>query len=409
MKKLIALLLAAVLVLSMAACSKKPSETTGSTEPTKDLTKLDELYWRDSYSGSDAEVAAARDTVVGFIDEAELTNGMLQIYYWMDVYNFLNSNGYYLALYGLTLEKPLDSQSCVNTDGTWQHYFLQSALDAWRCYQSLALMAEETDTPMDPDLQKDLDGLMDLLAKQAKDGGYENADAMMQAEAGAGCTAQDYYDYTEMYYRGFSYFNKMCDQIEVTDAMIEQYFNKYQSELAQDGITKDSGSGHKVRHILVKVEGGTKDDNGKTTYSDTEWDACRVKAQKLLDQWLAGEHTEDTFAQLANEHSEDPGSNTAGGLYAGLTKDTNFVDEFKDWYLAEGRQIGDYGLIKTEHGYHIMYYSGTEPQWITACREGVKNELTNKIITDATNKYTTMVVYDSILLGEVDLNKDQSK
>ena len=404
MKKLIALLLAAVMLLSFAACSKEPADTTGSTEPTRDLSKLDELYWRESYTGSDADVKAARDKVVGFLGEAELTNSMLQIYYWMDVYNFLNSNGYYLALYGLDLAKPLDTQECVNTDGTWQHYFLQSALDAWRCYQAMALMAEENNVPMEEGLKKDLDALMDNLETQAAEGKFESADALIQAEAGPAVTAQDYYEYTKLYYMGFSYFNKKCGEIKVTDDMIEQYFNKYQSELKEKGITKGSGVNHSVRHLLVEITGGTKDDKGKTTYSDDDWENCRTAAQKLLDDWLAGEHTEETFAALAKEHSADPGSKDEGGLYQGLNKDTNFVEEFKEWYLAEGRQAGDYGLIKTDYGYHIMYYSGTEDQWITACREGVTNELTAKIVTDATNKYTTMVVYDEILLGEVSLS-----
>lgn len=38
------------------------------------------------------------------------------------------------------------------------------------------------------------------------------------------------------------------------------------------------------------------------------------KAQDILDEWKAGDATEDSFAALANEYSQDPGSNTTGGL-----------------------------------------------------------------------------------------------
>lgn len=408
MKKLIALLLAAVLVLSMAACSQEAEPTNG-TEPTKDLTKLDELYWRDSYTASDADAAAGRETTIGFVGETELTNGMLQVLYWNEVYNFVNTNNYYLSLYGLDPSKDLDTQSCVNTSGTWQHYFLKGALENWHCYAAMALMAKDNNTPMDDEFQKDLDGLMGVLKERAEKDGFDSVDALIQAEAGAGCTAQDYYDYSEMCYLAYSYFNKLSEQIEVTDAQIEQYFNKHQSELANQKITKDSGNNHSVRHILIEISGGTKDENGKTVYSETDWDNCRDKAQKLLDQWLAGEHTEDTFADYAKKHSADPGSSAEGGLYTGLNKSTNFVEPFKEWYLTEGRQVGDYGLVKTDYGYHIMYYSGTEPQWITACRDGVTNELCAKIVTDATDKYPAVVVYEKILLGNVVLLEDKDK
>lgn len=396
MKKLIALLLALVMVLSLAACSKENGSTTDPTEATRDLTKLDELYWRESYTANAADVAAARMTPVATLGSAQLTNGMLQIYYWMDVYNFVNAYGSYLSLYGLDYTKPLDTQACPNTDGTWQHDFLKSALDAWRGYQALALAAEEAHATMDPEMQKELDGLYDELKKAADEGGFDSIDAMIQGDTGPGCTAEDYYNYTALYYKGYSYFNQRVNAIEVTDTMIEEYFTKNEEALKKSGITKDSGDVCNVRHILIEVAKGKTDD---------DWETCRAEAQKLLDEWLAGDHTEDTFADYAKEHSADGGSKSNGGMYTGLNKDTNFVQEFKDWYMAEGRAAGDYGLVKTTYGYHIMYFSGTEAQWISHCRDAVKDELTSKIVSDAIDKYELVVDYSKILLGEVDLTK----
>ena len=395
MKRFLALLLALVMVLSFAACSK--NEPTGSTptEPTRDLSKLDKLYWRESYTASDADAAAARNSTVASVGGAELTNGMLQIYYWMEVYSFLNDYGNYLGLYGLNPTKPLDSQACVNTDGTWQHNFLKGALDNWYCYQSLALAAEKTNTPMDPELQKELDGLYDSLKKRAEDGKFDSIDALIQSESGPGCTAEDYYNYTAMCYRGFSYFNKMVDEINVTDTMIEDYFKRTEADLKKEGISKESGNVCSVRHILIEVAEGK---------SDADWETCRDKAQKLLDEWLTGEHTENTFADFAKKHSTDGGSSSNGGLYEGLNSKTNFVPEFKEWYLAEGRKAGDYGLVKTSYGYHIMYFSSTEPEWIYRCREAVTSELSSRIISNALKEYQLNVNYDKILLGEVSLS-----
>ena len=399
MRKLIALLLALVMVLSLAACGEEeePPASTAATDPTettKDLTNLDELYWRDSYTVNAEEDLAARNTPVAALGNAELTNGLLQIYYWMDVYTFINTYGNYLALYGLDYTQPLDGQAHINSNGTWQHYFLNSALERWYNYQSLALMADETGTPLEPTLQEALDQLYDDLKKSAEDDGFDSVDAMIQNDAGPGCTAEDYYTYTEITYKGYSYFNKMVSAINVTDAMIEEYFTENAETLEESGITKDSGEVCSVRHILIEVATGKTDD---------DWENCRAEAQKLLDEWLSGEHTEETFAEYAKEHSADGGSSSNGGLYTGLNDETNFVQEFKDWYLAEGRQAGDYGLVKTAYGYHIMYFSGTEAQWISYCRDALTSELTSKIVSDALEKYELTVDYEKIVLGEADL------
>ena len=113
-----------------------------------------------------------------------------------------------------------------------------------------------------------------------------------------------------------------------------------------------------VRHILIGFEGGTYNEStGETTYSTVEIADAKNAAQAVYDEWLAGEHTEESFAALANEYSTDPGSNTIGGLYEDIYPG-EMVDEFDAWCYDESRQIGDHELIKTDYGYHVMYFSG---------------------------------------------------
>ena len=118
-----------------------------------------------------------------------------------------------------------------------------------------------------------------------------------------------------------------------------------------------------VRHILVPFD----------DYDSGE--EAEARAEELLRQWKDGAADEDAFAELANEYSTDAGSNTNGGLYENLSSATSFVEPFKDWYLDPARKPGDTGVVETEHGYHIMYFSGqNDPVWKVNVRSAMDSE-----------------------------------
>lgn len=126
-----------------------------------------------------------------------------------------------------------------------------------------------------------------------------------------------------------------------------------------------------VRHILFKIEG------------DVTADDAKAKAEDALAQWQAGEATEDSFAALANELSEDGGSNTNGGLYESVPKG-QMVAPFENWIFDESRQVGDTGIVFVEStnysGYHVIYFSGRDdmPYW----KSHIQAELQNEAVTE---------------------------
>ena len=111
-----------------------------------------------------------------------------------------------------------------------------------------------------------------------------------------------------------------------------------------------------VRHILVKAEAS---EDG--TYTD----AAKARAEEILAEYNSGDKTEDSFAALANEYSEDDGSNTNGGLYENIYKG-QMVQEFNDFCFA-GHKAGDTGIVYGESssyaGYHVMYFVGEGEQY----------------------------------------------
>ena len=107
-----------------------------------------------------------------------------------------------------------------------------------------------------------------------------------------------------------------------------------------------------------------------------------AKAQEILDSW---DGTEDGFAALANEYSQDDGSNTNGGLYEDVAKGT-MVTNFNNWCYEDGRKAGDTGIVSSTYGQHIMYFVGysddhTLDAWYYNCN--------NKMISDAYSEWQT--------------------
>lgn len=420
MKRIIALLLAVIMVLSMAACGK---EKPGTTEPTggatKDEATKDEagqsteftpyvpeigegVFGKTSYTVTDQEVTDNRDLVVATVADRELTLGVLQIYYWMSVYGFLNEYGAYAAYFGLDLTKPLDQQKYPDGEYTWQQHFLSAAVDTWHTYQCLVLQGEAENSPMNPEQQEELDNLQTNLEKSAKENGYETVEQMLQKDIAPGITYEDYYSYLSVYSTGYSHYMHRCDTMEITDDMIEDYFTKNEEALAESEITKDSGKVVDVRHILICPEGGTTGEDGKTTYSDAEWTTAEKKAQDLLDRYLEGDKTEEFFGELAELYTEDPGSKENGGLYENV-KTGDMVEEFDAWCFDDSRKVGDTGLVKTTYGYHVMFYSGDEALWIYKCREAVRDEKIGEFVSAAVDANALNADYGKMMLGHRDL------
>lgn len=364
-----------------------------------------DVYYKDSYTASDKKAQKWADKVVATVGDRELTNGQLQVYYWMEVYTYLNYNGQYAISKGLDYSLSLDRQYYDEFGGTWQQYFLDMALDSWHEEQSLALTAEAEGMTLSAEAKMDLENLRKELAASVAEGGYTSIDAMLQHDMGAGCDYDDYYSYRYTYTLANTWFTAKSEEVldQMTDADVERFYFQIRAELNAHGVSKTSGLLYSVRHILLEPPGGAKDSEGNMNYTEEEYDRCRQDAQKLLDQWLEEGGGEELFAQYANDYSADEGSNTEGGLYEGLKETTDILEEFVEWYSDPQRKIGDYGLVRTSRGYHIMYLSDMAPEWEVTCRKNLLNQLSEDFVEDAVCKYPLDVTYKNIVLSVVDL------
>lgn len=135
-----------------------------------------------------------------------------------------------------------------------------------------------------------------------------------------------------------------------------------------------------VRHILVEAEA---DETG--AYTDEAKAAAKQRAEEILAEFEAGDQTEASFAALAEQYSEDAGSNTNGGLYDSVAKG-QMVEEF-DAFCFAAHKPGDTAIVYGESGsyagYHVMYYVGEGENYRDyIARSDLQSEAVNTWLTD---------------------------
>lgn len=168
-------------------------------------------------------------------------------------------------------------------------------------------------------------------------------------------------------------------------------FEAYYIIMIVSPAAKDTASaGADVRHLLVQATTTKQDAEGNETKLpqseiDANFAAAKTEADKLLAEWKAGDATEESFAALVKEHTDDTASAETGGLYEDINSTSQYVTEFRDWALAPHTK-GDTGIVKTTYGYHIMYYVGAdaEQKWETDVRTAIAStsfeEFQNELI-----------------------------
>lgn len=341
----------------------------------------DSILCRESYTASPDEIRAAAGNTAAVMGDAELTVGQLQIRYCLAVSAYRQAGKEPAPDY----DSPLDAQRCPLAEGlSWQHYFLREALEQWQLQQGLLLRSAEPQNVSaeyyapDEQLHKEqipeglparkylyeskecytpnslhqawLDGLPQTLEALAKEKGYDSLAALTAAFAGEGAGEEDFLTVAGEINRSYMYFTECSYEIA----------GDGQTPFGQTGV---SGKTVDIRHCLLIPEMDNVD-AGDPDEVEKSWDKCRAKAESLLSGWKSSYLTtysrEGNFARVANENSQDENSRPSGGLYTNLHRG-QLIEPLDAWCFDEARQPGDTAVLRSEMGYHILYFrSGTE-------------------------------------------------
>ncbi|MBQ6936148.1 MAG: peptidylprolyl isomerase, partial [Clostridia bacterium] len=112
-----------------------------------------------------------------------------------------------------------------------------------------------------------------------------------------------------------------------------------------------------VRHILIQAE--TTDEKGNSLGKDViekNFADAKAEAEKLMQTWKDNGATEEAFIALIADNTDDTASIETDGLYDDVKAGGNYVAEFTNWAIDPARKPGDADLVKTEFGYHFMYF-----------------------------------------------------
>lgn len=163
-----------------------------------------------------------------------------------------------------------------------------------------------------------------------------------------------------------------------------------------------------VRHILVAPESGSNSSSStseKTEYTDEQWAAAKKKADAILAKFNKTDKSEYEFAKLAEQYSTDSASTSSGsndsfgGLYESVTLG-QMVPDFEKWSIDDSRKYGDTGIVKSDYGYHIMFFINDCPEYQSKIIAQIKSDRLSNMIDKAEVK-----VHENAIKKAVDKEK----
>ena len=408
-KRLVCLILA---VLMLTGCAAAASESGQTSSPTVESTP---------------ERPADGSAPVASVGSEQLTNGMLQIYYRMAVLDYQKA--------GLTpapdFSRPLADQPHPDGERSWQEYFLDRALETWHLLKAMEteskkyVKREEKNFVVNKELHAEymdpcmavspakrflftddatfvpntmheafLKEIPDRLTELAGELGFADTGALAKAAFGPLTGAEDLIACTRLLNWDYAWFTEKSYDIHPADAEVQAFLEAHPEEFSQEGETVN------LRHILLIPENAEVAADGTVTASDMAWQDCRRKADRLHQEARFQLYPEPGFATLAHDHSMDPGSGLAGGMYEQVLPG-QLMKPLDDWAFDPARQPGELGRFDSEYGCHVTYFSGRQSCAFLRAREELTRQLALETVAPLAEACPMTVDRDRIFVDEI--------
>ena len=372
--------LALVLCMAiLAGCGAKPTADTTPAPETESgaevVTNVTEEDW---------------NKIVAQFGNHTLTSAGFSYFYWASYTSFLNYHGSDAKNY-LDLYTPLDQQM-YSEDLTWEEYFINDALMAYKQYCTLNDLAAAEGFELSEDAQKTLENLPEELLKTAQAMGFETVEEYLQANYGGGATVENYSDYLKHHFIVQEYTAELQESFDFSDEEIEKYYDEHAQEYEENGVTKEDVKMAQLRYLMILPE----DD------SDESYAAIDEAFNEMLEDWeLWEDKSEEGFMSFGEKWSE---KGFAQDYLDAVAPGTVYFSFFDDWVFREPRVAGDTRTWVMESGDYLFYYIGQRDEifWRSQTRYDMCRDAFTTFLLQQMNNYSYSVYPENIIISQAE-------
>ena len=295
--------------------------------------------------------AINRNTHAITFGEHELSTADFNYYYISAINDHLENtyNSYYSSLgsywamfLGFNTGVALDEQMYdEEKEITWaQHFVDQAIADAQQAY-AIYELALKNNHKLTEDEEKALNQLDANLAKDAASAGYSNTNDYLRITYGDGANAENYRTYYTVATYVASYTTAYADSLEYTDEEIRAF--------EKDKFLNYTNFDYCYYSVAIKdyYGEGTKDENGKVTYTDQQKADALAAAKKDADALVAAKFKDaKKFDDAVKALAVNKDNKNAACVQS---KDVFYEDipyeEIQKWVSDESRKANDVEAI----------------------------------------------------------------
>lgn len=345
-------------------------------------------------------------------------------YYYNDAINNMYTQAYesfgssyvsmYLEAIGLDLSTPLDEQTNPDTGKSWAEYFVDAALSTAQSDIAMATLAAKENFTLPQEDQETLDTALKNLKTTATLSGV-TVDQYLENVYGYGASEKSYTAYLKRSALADAYYDFHQDNLTYDDAAIQ----------AKEEENPNSYNSYSYSYCYMSYtefrQGGTKDENGSTTYTAEEDAAARAKLAEAAAKLTTATTLEDLKTMVSeievNESSQLAVNQEIDQLHSS-TESTNAA--LAQWLADDARVVGEIGSVAitakadsedensedVTNGYYVVLFEGSTDNatamgnvrhLLIAFEGGTTDETTNETVYSAEEKGVAKTEAESLL------------
>ncbi len=323
-----------------------------------------------------------RNTNAVTIGSHKLTSAQLN-YFYVDAIDeqykkWYNSYGNYTSmyvqlLYSLDFTQPLNKQKYpANDTQTWADFFADAAVEEAKSVYTLYDRAVSEGYQLPEEDKTNLNNQITNMETYGKLQGYGSLGKYLKTIYDNGAEESTYREYLEITAIANAYYAAHADSLKYDNAAWREYEKDHFAEFSSYSFASA------VINNNDFLTGGTKDENGSTTYSDQEKaDAAKAAAEAAESMKKEGITSADLLDKAIAKLEVYQGSDGKVTKTCSRSEDVlygNIAEALQSWLADSSRKPGDFTVIpnvskttgedgketETTTGYNLVVFEGKD-------------------------------------------------